>query len=118
MDGVRSRLLAAGCVVEGVDLDLHAADEAFETIRALGFASRFGADLVKLRGIAKEAVIWNVERGPELDAKTIARALAARSEVFAGFAETLQRFDVLAAPSAQVAPFPVEWEHPTEVAGV
>ena len=30
----------------------------------------------------------------------------------------MQRFDVLAAPAAQVVPFPVEQEYPSEVAGV
>jgi amidase len=30
----------------------------------------------------------------------------------------LERFDVLAAPAAQVAPFPAEQEYPAEVAGV
>ena len=34
------------------------------------------------------------------------------------FAEVLDRFDVLAAPSAQVVPFPIEHEYPVEVAGV
>jgi amidase len=38
--------------------------------------------------------------------------------VFRTVAELLQRFDVLAAPAAQVVPFDVEQEYPTEVAGV
>jgi amidase len=42
----------------------------------------------------------------------------ARSTVFTTFSYLFQRFDVLAAPAAQVAPFPVEQEYPTEVAGV
>jgi amidase len=42
----------------------------------------------------------------------------ARSEVFTAVAGLLEGFDVLAAPSAQVVPFPVEQEYPTEVAGV
>jgi amidase len=33
-------------------------------------------------------------------------------------ADLLDRFDVLVAPSAQVAPFPVEQEYPTRVGGV
>jgi amidase len=118
MDEARDRLIDAGCVVEELALDLSGADEAFETMRALGFASRLGTELAKLRGVAKETVVWNVERGLELDATAIAKALAARSEIFATVAEVLARFDVLAAPSAQVAPFPVESEYPTEVAGI
>ncbi len=114
----RDRLSALGCVVEDVTLDLGRADEAFETLRALGFARTFGESLPALRAVAKDTLIWNVERGLELDAPTIARALTTRSEVFAMFAELLERFDVLVAPSAQVVPFPVEQEYPVEVAGV
>ncbi len=40
--------------------------------------------------------------------ETVARAIAARSEVFATVASALERFDVIAAPAAQVVPFPVE----------
>jgi amidase len=38
--------------------------------------------------------------------------------VFATVSELLQRFDVLAAPAAQVVPFPVDLEYPTQVDGV
>ena len=53
----------------------------------------------------------------ELDGATVGRALAARSAVFATVADLLGRFDLLAAPAAQVAPFPVELEFPTAVDG-
>ena len=43
--------------------------------------------------------------------------MVARSEVFTLVAELLQRFDLLVAPAAQVAPFSIEQEYPTEVAG-
>jgi amidase len=44
--------------------------------------------------------------------------MVARSEVFTALTYLMQRFDVLAAPAAQVVPFPVEQEYPSEVAGV
>ena len=68
----RDRLSALGCLVEDVALDLSRADEAFETLRALGFARRFGDSLPALRDTAKDTVIWNIERGLELDGPTIA----------------------------------------------
>lgn len=114
----RGRLVAFGCEVEDVDLDLTRADEAFETLRALAFARGFGPSLAALRPIAKETLIWNVEQGLALDGPAIAAAMVAKSEVFTTIAYLMQRFDVLAAPSAQVAPFPIEQEYPTEVAGV
>jgi amidase len=114
----RDRLSALGCLVEDVALDLSRADEAFETLRALGFARALGDSLPALRETAKDTVVWNIERGLALDGPTIARALTTRSEIFTTFAEVLERFDVLAAPSAQVVPFPVEQEYPVQVAGV
>ena len=118
LDGARDRLSAFGAVVQDVTLDLTAADEAFETLRALAFARSFGPSLGTLREVAKETFVWNVERGLELDAAAIARAMVARSKVFTTFSYLFQRFDVLAAPAAQVVPFPVEQEYPAEVAGV
>jgi amidase len=118
LDQARDRLAALGCVVEDVTLDLDRADEAFETLRALGFARAFGESLPVLRESAKDTVVWNIERGLELDGPTVARALTTRFEVFTMFAATLERYDVLAAPSAQVTPFPIEQEYPLEVAGV
>ena len=114
----RDRLSALGCLVEDLALDLSRADEAFETLRALGFARRFADSLPALRDTAKDTIIWNIERGLALDGPTIARALTTRSEVFTMFVEVLERFDVLAAPSAQVVPFPITQEYPVQVAGV
>jgi amidase len=113
----RDGFAALGCEVQEIELDLSRADEAFETLRALAFARAFGPSLAELRGIAKDTLIWNVEQGLSLDAPAIARAMVARSEVFKRFADLLAHYDVLAAPAAQVAPFPIEWEYPTQVAG-
>ena len=116
--GARDRLSALGAEVDDVALDLSAADEAFETLRALAFARSFGPSLGALRPVAKDTLIWNVERGLALDSPAIAHAVAARSTVFTMFAQLMERFDVLAAPAAQVVPFPVEEEYPSTVAGV
>ncbi len=113
----RDQLSEHGCLVEDVTLELNRADEAFETLRALGFARAYGDSLPALRETAKDTLVWNVERGLALDGPTIARALTTRAETFTTFADLLERFDVLAAPSAQVAPFPIEQEYPTHVAG-
>jgi amidase len=104
--------------VHDVALDLRAADEAFETLRAVAFARAFGPSLPVLRQVGKATLVWNIERGLALDGPSVGRAIAARSEAFSTVADLLQRFDLLVAPAAQVAPFPVEVEYPTEVAGV
>lgn len=118
MEQARERWQECGSVVEEVAPDISQADESFETLRALGFARAFGDQLPVLRRSGKATLVWNVERGMELSGPAIARAQAARGEIFTRFAELLQRFDLIVAPSAQVAPFPVELEYPREVAGV
>jgi amidase len=114
----RERFVELGAVVEDVALDFTRADLAFETFRALGFVRIIGPQLSQLRDVVKDTVRWNVERGFALDGETVARAIAARTEVFSAVACVLSQFDVLAAPAAQVVPFPVEVEYPTSVAGV
>jgi amidase len=114
----REQLTALGCVVEDLELDLSAADEAFETLRAVGFVRSFGAELASIREAAKQTVVWNIERGLALDGRTVARATALRSEVFATVADALEQVDLLVAPAAQVVPFPVDDEYPSEIAGV
>jgi amidase len=118
LEEARDRLVALGCVVEDVQLDLSRADVAFETLRALAFVRGFGPSLAALRGVAKDTLIWNVEQGLALDAPAIADAMVAKSEVFTAVASLLEPFDVLAVPAAQVVPFAVEQEYPTQVAGV
>ncbi len=116
--GARARLEALGCEVDDVDLDLRAADEAFETLRAVAFVRAFAPILPTLRETSKAALLWNIEQGMALDGSAVARAIAARSAVFVTVAELLQRFDVLVAPAAQVVPFTVDLEYPAQVAGV
>jgi amidase len=118
LDGVRARLDALGCDVHNVDLDLRAADEAFETLRAVAFVRAFAPILPTLRKTGKATLLWNIEQGMALDGPALARAIETRSAVFATVSELLERFDVLAAPAAQVVPFPVDLEYPTQVDGV
>ncbi len=118
LDGARARLDALGCDVHDVGVDLSAADEAFETLRALAFVRVFAPILPTLRKTAKATLLWNIEQGVALDGPSVARAVAARSAVFAAVAELLERFDLLVAPAAQVVPFPVDLEYPPQVAGV
>ena len=58
-----------------------------------------------------------MERGRKLSALDMHRASVLRSEWFVTLAGLFERFDVLALPSAQVWPFPVEWRWPESVAG-
>jgi amidase len=60
---------------------------------------------------------WEIESALALDAASVAQAAVVRSAWRQSALELLQRFDALALPSAQVFPFPVEWDWPTSIAG-
>ena len=110
-------LVAAGCSVEPVEVDLAGADEAFEVLRAVSFAAELAQVVADHPDRVKRTVIENVQRGLALTGGEVASALAARGRVFARWCELMERYDAIAAPVTQVAPFPVEVEWPLEVGG-
>jgi len=117
LEAARAALEAMGCVVEDVEPDLTAADEAFEVLRGLGFAQAFGPLLETHGDELKETVVWNTRVGLELTAERIARAQTLQTECFHRLRALLDGYDALALPVSQVAPFPVEIEWVTEIAG-
>ncbi|WP_028060093.1 amidase [Candidatus Solirubrobacter pratensis] len=114
LDAQRATFEELGCVVEDVEPDLAAADEAFDTLRALAFAGAFG----EIADRVKPDIAENARRGLALSAAQIARALALRGELFTRMRGLLERYDFLAGPVTQVAPFEVETPWPRTVAGV
>ena len=59
----RVELEALGCTIEDAEPDLRGADEAFETLRAVGFAHEFGELVRTRRDQLKDTVVWNTEVG-------------------------------------------------------
>ena len=114
----RGTLEAMGCTVEDVEPDLRGADEAFETLRALGYAQSFGALLERHGDQLKQTIAWNTRVGLSLTGEQVARALTLQAAAFHGMRQLLERYDALALPVSQVAPFPVDEEWVREIAGV
>jgi amidase len=114
----RSELEDLGCVVEDAEPDLRGMDEAFEVLRAIGFAQAFGELLATRAGDLKETVVWNTRMGLALTGEQVGRAVGLQSEAFQRMRVLLEGFDVLALPVSPVAPFPVEQEWVAEIAGV
>lgn len=108
----------AGCVVEEVSLDLSAARESFQTLRAASFATAMGPLLEHRREALKPEVVWNIEKGLALTAADIGRAERQRATLVARTARLFETFDLLVTPVAPVAPFPVEQRWVEEVEGV
>ncbi len=107
-----------GCIVEEAEPDFSGATEAFETQRAVNYLARFGGLLEKHRDKLKHDVIWNIEQGRSLTPERIARAGSLRTELFQRMRSFLETYPFLLCPVSQLAPYPVEWEWPREVAGV
>jgi amidase len=118
LDPHRATFAAMGCVVEEVEPDLRGADEAFETLRAVGYAQAFAELLETHADELKETVAWNTRVGLALTGEQVARALTLQARAFHTMRELLERYDALALPVSPVAPFSVDDEWVREVAGV
>jgi amidase len=113
----RAALEAMGCAVEDVEPDLTGADDAFEVLRAVGYAQAFGAMLETDGDRLKDTIRWNTRVGLALTGAEVARALGLQSEMYERMRALLERYDALALPVSQVVPFGVEQEWVTEIAG-
>ena len=107
-----------GATVEEDTIDLHDADETFQTLRAAQFVGAYASLLDSHRDQLKPEVIWNIEKGLKLTADEIARAELARGALFHRTAEFFRRYDLLLCPAAAVPPFDVDTRYVTEINGV
>jgi amidase len=107
-----------GCGVEEACPDLEGADEVFLTLRAWMFASSFGPQIDAHPQQVKETIRWNVEQGRKLSGADLARAEVLHTALYERVVAFFGSHDVLLLPVSQVAPFPIDVEYPTEVAGV
>jgi len=108
-----------GCHLEWAAPDFRDAYEIFQTLRAwsyeLSFSERF-AEFGEEQ--FKETIRWNVAQGVGLSAARISRTEAKRSELFHRVREFLEIHEFLLLPTAQVPPFLLEWEYPTQINGI
>ena len=114
----REVLVEAGAVVVDAEPDLADADEVFMILRAVRMADRFGSLLETARDQLKDTLIWNIEQGFALTGVQVAAAQRQHSEIFSRTGAFLRGYDVLAALSVQVAPFPVEQQWVTAINGI
>ena len=118
LTAMRGRLEAAGCVVTDAAPALADADEVFQVLRAARMAAM--APLLRdHREQVKATLAWNIEKGLALTGEQVAVAREGQAEIFRRFAAFLADgpYDVLALPTVQVLPFPVEQEWVTEING-
>jgi amidase len=112
----RSSLEEFGEVAEAFP-DLADTREMFFTLRAKDYADMLRPSFPAERERMKDTVVGEIERGLALTDEDVARARAARRRIDATVGTFFERFDALVLPVAQVVPFPVEVEWPTQIAG-
>ncbi|MEO8465554.1 MAG: amidase [Gammaproteobacteria bacterium] len=117
-DAARPVLVQLGCEVVNDEPDLDGVDELFQTLRAQGFAAIHRRDLERHRSSLKDTVVWNIERGLALTPDDLARAAAIKTAVDTRVAAFFERYNFLALPVVQVAPFAVETQWVREIEGV
>ena len=89
--------------------------EAWITLRswAVGEGTRGLFENPKTRDLLKPEAIWEIERGLSFSAAKVHNANKTRTEWF----KITAQMDIFALPSAQLFPFPSEWDWPKEING-
>jgi amidase len=70
------------------------------------------------RALMKPEALWEVEQGLQLTGAQLYEASVQRTAVYHAMRKLFERFDAVAAPAAQVFPFPAEETWPRTIAGV
>jgi amidase len=118
LSGVPHRLRGHGCVVEEAFPDLRHAGRTFQTLRAVGFERNLG-QLYDLRpDDLKDTIRWNVELARRLTAADVGVALRERAALQERVRRFFETYDVIALPTVQVVPFPVELDWVHEIDGI
>ncbi len=125
-----------GCIVEEAEPDLTGADEAFNTLRAWGYAATQSENVKNHRELVKDTILWEVERGSKLSGADIARAHTMHSQVWNQMRIFQQKYEYFILPTTQamrifqekyeyfilpttqVLPFDINQPYVTEIEGV
>jgi len=105
-----------GATVEEIEFDLSDGCDAYVTLRGQWYVTRY-VDYLDRTEVFGPNVRANIHMGLEYSLRDVARAEAKRREHWERWGRFFERFDLLATPTAAVLPFPVERNHPTEIAG-
>jgi len=106
-----------GWSVEHDEPDLSTADDIFQTLRTFRRPSSMAPFMDAVDSI-KAAIVNELESSRVLTAHEVDKAYVALGQLRQRVLAFFDSYDILIAPVTQIEPFPVELEHPTEVAGV
>ena len=105
-----------GCHVEAAHPDFRGAGDIFHTLRAWNFEISFADRFAEFGEAAfKETIRWNAEQGKMLSAAQISRAEQKRTELYHRVRRFMDTYEYLLLPTAQLPPFPIDWEYPRQI---
>ena len=91
--------------------------EAFQTLRAVLFATMMEPILTQHRDQIAPEIISNIERGLSINPSQIFDAERARIELYKNVTAFFETHDFLICPAASIAPFPVDQRYVKEIDG-
>jgi len=108
-----------GCQIDDIAQPFDAALlwQSWTTLRSWAVSQGLGPIYATDPDALKPEAVWEIERGLALSAAQINAASAIRSDWMRCAAELFFGYDALVLPTAQVWPFPVEWDWPKSIAG-
>jgi amidase len=107
-----------GCIVEEAEPDLSGGEQAYKTLRCIGYAGTL-ADAVRAHpDLVKDTLHWEVERGLSVTGSDLIHAHKLHAEAWERMRIFGQTYEYFIVPSTQVPPFDVTRPYPTEVAGM
>jgi amidase len=113
-----AKFRAAGIEVIESCPDFAGVPSAFQTLRAIDYATGMRPLLDRHRDQLKPDVIWNIEKGLALTPEQIGQAQRRRSRLYADMVAFLHDVDLLIAPAACVPPREISQRWIREVDGV
>ncbi len=104
-----------GATVEEATIDLHDAEDIFQTLRAAQFAASMAPLLRDHREQLKPEIVWNIEKGLSLTPEQVSMAERARGALIRRTTEFFSQHDLLLCPTVVVPPFDVDVRYVTVV---
>jgi amidase len=90
---------------------------AFQTLRAVLFATLMGPVLAEHRGQIAPEIIGNIERGLNITPEQIFAAERIRIQLYHRMVSFFEKHDLLICPAASIAPFPVGQRYVDQIDG-
>ncbi len=115
--GAASRVSTTGIEVTDEIPDFSGVLGAFQTLRAVLFATLMGPVLAEHRDQIAPEIIGNIERGLNITPEEIFDAERIRIQLYHRMVSFFERYDLLICPAASVAPFPVEQRYVEQIDG-